>query len=180
MARTMKQEKITLVFREELFNQSQDECEASQVNMAELIRRACDVYLCMFPAPAVYGTPEQVPDGTGEINTEQPGQAIPLKKYPFFINSGLLAEMDRCAYQTGLSTDELANRALILYHACVQRRREAAEELGGSPDDPVSEGFSAEDQAGTDEASTDEAGSDEEYLEGEHDDAPADAEHATA
>jgi len=128
LARTMKQEKITLVFREDLFQEALAECEVSQVTMAELIRRAIDLYLCMFPAPQVYMTDELVPDTPEPAGDNDPAPPT-LRKYPFFINTGLLAELDRCAFQVGKSSDELANQGLVLYHAYLLQRREAAEEI---------------------------------------------------
>jgi len=124
----MKQEKITLVFREDLFQEALAECEVSQVTMAELIRRAIDLYLCMFPAPQVYMTDELVPDTPEPAGDNDPAPPT-LRKYPFFINTGLLAELDRCAFQVGKSSDELANQGLVLYHAYLLQRREAAEEI---------------------------------------------------
>jgi hypothetical protein len=122
MPRTMTQERITLLFRADLMEQAQVESATSTVTMAELIRRALDQYLNNFPAPAVYETGELLP----ETATEPP---TAFKKVPFHINPGLLAEADRYAHQIGSNTDEVANRALVLYFVCLEQRRQAAEKL---------------------------------------------------
>jgi hypothetical protein len=142
MARTLQQEKITLVIRQDLMEQANAEGEASGLNTAELVRRAVDLYLTQFPVPAFYETGDLLPETQDADNPP-----VPVRKLPIHINTGLLGELDRYALQMRLSPDEVANRALVLYSASLAARREAAEEYGeqggytaqGEPGQPVEE-----------------------------------------
>lgn len=129
MPRTMTQERITLLFREDLIEQAKAESASSTLTMAELFRRALDQYLNQFPAPAQYETGEQLPEGETSPPTI-------TKKVPFHINPGLLGEADRYAHQINSNTDEVANRALLLYFACLEQRRQAAELIEQSNPEP--------------------------------------------
>jgi hypothetical protein len=146
MARTLQQEKVTLVIRQDLMDQAVTEGEASGLNTAELIRRAIDLYLTQFPVPAQYETGDRLPAG-------DEAEPIRVKKLPIHINTGLLGELDRYALQLHQTPDEVANRSIILYVASLLARRQAAEEYVDPTGeyDPAAYEVSPEEQAALDE-----------------------------
>jgi hypothetical protein len=176
MPRTMQQAKITFIIREDLLAQAQAESEASTLAMAELLRRAIDLYLTQFYPPEEYDLKATYPPDGFTLNEENLTRAnLTVKKYPIHINDGLLGELDRYALLMEQSSDEVVNRALVLYAACLQERRRAAE---GFEALPVSADTS--DDPGDDDAPEDDVVDLDEELDVEEVDAePADeAEYA--
>jgi hypothetical protein len=130
----MQQSKVTFVIREDLLAQAQVESEASTLAMAELLRRAIDLYLTQFYPPEEYDLKAVYPPDGFTLNEENLTRAnLTVKKYPIHINDGLLGELDRYAMLMEQSSDEVVNRALVLYAACLQERRRAAEGFEALP-----------------------------------------------
>ena len=135
MPRTMQQTKITFVIRDDLMAQASPRKRSRTLTMAELIRRAIDLYLTQFPPPDVLRPDRGLSSPTASCSAPtRTATTRTNKKHPIHINDGLLGELDRYALLLGQSPDEVVNRALVLYAACLtnggwRRRRSTCPQI---------------------------------------------------